>query len=201
MPEQFVRPYGGRRRVGQNTRGGYFRSSNPWTFRFLPGVAIGYLMKIWFDQNKQTGKSGRKPAAPNKATPSTTPSKKKAPPFPADTKLKMVLVVRSDLGMGTGKIAAQCSHATVGTYKSILNGNKPLLSMWEKQGQPKIVLKCKDIVELNQISEEAGRRDLKTYMVSDAGHTQVTAGSVTVLAVGPGPVDVVDSVTGRLKLL
>ena len=33
-----------------------------------------------------------------------------------------VLIVRGDLGMGTGKIAAQCSHATIGIYKSILNG-------------------------------------------------------------------------------
>ena len=28
--------------------------------------------------------------------------------------LKMVLVVRQDLAMGKGKIAAQCSHATLG---------------------------------------------------------------------------------------
>ncbi len=29
----------------------------------------------------------------------------------------MVLVVRTDLGMGKGKIAAQCGHATLGAYK------------------------------------------------------------------------------------
>ncbi|PIK56816.1 putative peptidyl-tRNA hydrolase 2, mitochondrial [Apostichopus japonicus] len=30
---------------------------------------------------------------------------------------KMVLVVRQDLKMGKGKVAAQCSHAAVGCYK------------------------------------------------------------------------------------
>lgn len=33
---------------------------------------------------------------------------------------KMVLVVRNDLKMGKGKIAAQCSHATLGLYKKVL---------------------------------------------------------------------------------
>ena len=30
---------------------------------------------------------------------------------------KLVLVVRTDLGMGKGKIAAQCGHATLACYK------------------------------------------------------------------------------------
>ena len=31
--------------------------------------------------------------------------------------MKMVLVVRTDLDMGKGKIAAQCGHATLAAYK------------------------------------------------------------------------------------
>ena len=38
------------------------------------------------------------------------------------------------------------------------------------------------------------------YLVRDAGRTQIAAGSRTVLAVGPGPVDLIDKVTGKLKL-
>lgn len=30
---------------------------------------------------------------------------------------KLVLVVRTDLGMGKGKVAAQCGHATLACYK------------------------------------------------------------------------------------
>ena len=37
--------------------------------------------------------------------------------FPDDA-YKMVLVVRRDLGMNKGKIAAQCGHAVLGCYKA-----------------------------------------------------------------------------------
>ena len=48
---------------------------------------------------------------------------------------KMVLVVRTDLGMGVGKIAAQVGHAVLGAYKNILESNdirhKEALFNWE----------------------------------------------------------------------
>ena len=47
-------------------------------------------------------------------------------------------------------------------------------------------------------AEAAG---LPTYVVQDAGRTEVAAGSCTVLAIGPGAKDKVDTVTGELKLL
>ncbi|KAL0299821.1 UNVERIFIED_CONTAM: Peptidyl-tRNA hydrolase 2, mitochondrial [Sesamum radiatum] len=54
---------------------------------------------------------------------------------------KMVLVVRNDLKMGKGKIAAQCSHATLGLYKKILNRAPKSLGRWEMCGQVKVVVK------------------------------------------------------------
>jgi PTH2 family peptidyl-tRNA hydrolase len=59
----------------------------------------------------------------------------------------MVLVVRNDLKMGKGKAAAQCSHATLGCYKKALKSPR-LLSYWEDNGQPKVVLKCEEEKEL-----------------------------------------------------
>lgn len=52
--------------------------------------------------------------------------------------MKLVLVVRTDLKMGKGKIAAQCSHATLKAYKQSSVYNKPMLKAWEKIGQPKV---------------------------------------------------------------
>ncbi|KAG0282670.1 hypothetical protein BGZ98_006664, partial [Dissophora globulifera] len=40
--------------------------------------------------------------------------------FDLQEEYKMVLVVRSDLGMGKGKAAAQCCHATLANYKELL---------------------------------------------------------------------------------
>lgn len=37
---------------------------------------------------------------------------------------KLVLVVREDLKMTSGKIAAQCSHATLGIYRKIIHQHK-----------------------------------------------------------------------------
>ena len=52
-----------------------------------------------------------------------------AAPFAAAEECKMVLVVRTDLGMQKGKIAAQCGHATLGALDKInkynnFNNNK-----------------------------------------------------------------------------
>lgn len=51
------------------------------------------------------------------------------------------------------------------------------------------------------LESQARSLRLPTYMVADAGRTQIAAGSRTVLAIGPGPKSVIDQVTGHLKLL
>jgi len=48
---------------------------------------------------------------------------------------KLVLCVREDLKMSVGKIAAQCSHATLGVYKRIQTS--AVWPKWEKSGQKK----------------------------------------------------------------
>ena len=58
---------------------------------------------------------------------------------------KMVLVVRTDLQMGKGKVAAQCAHAAVDLYKKSLVKCPKLVRQWETFGQAKITLKGKII--------------------------------------------------------
>uniref|UniRef100_A0A2S2NIA8 peptidyl-tRNA hydrolase n=1 Tax=Schizaphis graminum TaxID=13262 RepID=A0A2S2NIA8_SCHGA len=52
---------------------------------------------------------------------------------------KLVLVVRNDLGMTKGKIAAQCSHASVECYKAAMQHKPQMAKMWQMTGQRKIV--------------------------------------------------------------
>ena len=55
--------------------------------------------------------------------------------------MKLILVVRTDLKMGKGKAAAQCSHAAVAAYETLGRTNKTLLDEWKYNGQPKVVVK------------------------------------------------------------
>lgn len=114
---------------------------------------------------------------------------------------KLVLCVRTDLKMQRGKIAAQVGHATLGAYKRAERKNPVALRQWENHAQPKIALQIGSEAQAHRLEKEAKARGLVTYIVYDAGRTQIAAGSMTVLAVGPGPVSLVNQVTGSLKLL
>ncbi|NWJ07493.1 PTH2 hydrolase, partial [Crypturellus undulatus] len=113
---------------------------------------------------------------------------------------KMVLIVRNDLKMGKGKVAAQCSHAAVSAYKQAQRRHPELLKQWEYCGQPKVVLKAPDEEALVQLLADAKQRGLTVSLIQDAGRTQIAPGSRTVLGIGPGPADLIDKVSGHLKL-
>lgn len=113
---------------------------------------------------------------------------------------KMILIVRTDLKMGKGKVAAQCSHAAVSAYKQVQSRNPELLKQWEYYGQPKVVVKVPDEESMLELLSHAKEVGLPVSLIQDAGRTQIAPGSRTVLSVGPGPADLVDIVTGHLKL-
>ena len=52
--------------------------------------------------------------------------------------MKQVMVVRRDLKMGKGKIAAQCCHGSIGSYKRT---DSKLIKKWESDGYAKVVWK------------------------------------------------------------
>lgn len=113
---------------------------------------------------------------------------------------KMILVVRNDLKMGKGKVAAQCSHAAVTAYKQVQRRNPELLKQWEYSGQPKVVVKAPDEDTLIGLLSHAKEVGLPVSLIQDAGRTQIAPGSRTVLGIGPGQADLIDRVTGDLKL-
>ncbi|KAG0251890.1 Peptidyl-tRNA hydrolase protein 2, mitochondrial [Mortierella polycephala] len=120
--------------------------------------------------------------------------------FDLNEEYKMVLVVRSDLGMGKGKAAAQCCHATLANYKELSKKSPKTLTRWEYCGQAKVTLKVDNEEDMLLLQAHARNIGLAAHSIRDAGRTQIAAGSRTVLAVGPGPRSVVDSITGKLKL-
>ncbi|PAV21896.1 PTH2 family peptidyl-tRNA hydrolase [Pyrrhoderma noxium] len=114
---------------------------------------------------------------------------------------KLVLVVRTDLKMSSGKIAAQCAHASLACYKALRTSNPVLLRHWERTGQTKVALRVDNEEEMETLEAMARSLNLCARSIHDAGRTQVAAGSRTVLGIGPGPTRLVNQVTGMLKLL
>lgn len=120
--------------------------------------------------------------------------------------VRMTLVVRQDLKMGKGKAAAQCSHATLALYKKITNSesdayNPEMVKRWEYgNGQAKITLQVPNQEEMDILFAQAISLGVNAYIVHDAGRTQIAAGSATVLGLGPAPKQVLDQITGNLKL-
>lgn len=81
------------------------------------------------------------------------------------------------------------------------SAERKLLARWEKYGQAKIAVQIKSQEEMLELSRKARGMGLTAEVIQDAGRTQIEAGSMTVLGVGPAPRSVVDQVTGGLKLL
>lgn len=98
-------------------------------------------------------------------------------------------------------MAAQCGHATLGAYKRAKKYSSSCLTVWETLGQAKIAVKINSDEEMLALEALAKAKGLVTYIVEDAGRTQIAAGSKTVLAIGPAPKHMFDGITDGLKLL
>lgn len=113
---------------------------------------------------------------------------------------KQVIVVRTDLEMGKGKIASQVGHACVLGAEYVRKSHPEWFSQWWT-GQEKVVVKVPGIKELQSIKRHAIDLDLPWSEVTDAGHTQIAPGTTTCISIGPAPENLIDRVTGDLKLL
>ena len=113
----------------------------------------------------------------------------------------MVIVTRKDLKLSSGKLAAQASHAAV---NCVLTGQRvvpDLTQIWLNNGARKIVCEINDLAALKILYGEARELSLVAELITDAGHTEIPSGTVTVLGIGPNLRSEIDIITGDLKLL
>nr|XP_019010494.1 peptidyl-tRNA hydrolase [Kwoniella pini CBS 10737]OCF49275.1 peptidyl-tRNA hydrolase [Kwoniella pini CBS 10737] len=115
--------------------------------------------------------------------------------------MKLILIINDELKMTKGKIAAQAGHATLACALTLKEANPKLFRAWQNQGQPKIALRCANTEELEILAAQARSLNLCARTIRDAGRTQVAPGSKTVVGIGPGPARLINTVTGKLKLL
>ena len=114
---------------------------------------------------------------------------------------KQVIIVRRDINMGTGKIAAQVAHAAVMGAEKVKTLRREWFKAWLAAGQAKVVVKVKDIEELMTVRKRAEELYLPVVQVQDSGLTQIPSGTITCVGIGPAPSELIDKVTFDLKLL
>lgn len=127
---------------------------------------------------------------------------------------KQVIVMRNDLNMRKGKMAAQAGHAVLGAlmnyplhmlYDEENTGpgrdRLPLLLDWMNDGMRKICVRTDSLQELLEIADHAKQANIVCHVVTDAGHTEFPEPTVTCLALGPDRSIEIDKITGKLKLL
>jgi peptidyl-tRNA hydrolase, PTH2 family len=112
--------------------------------------------------------------------------------------LKQAILVRNDLKLPKGKLAAQAAHASV---EAAMRSEKDKVKEWRMEGMGKIVLKVDDKKELFKYLQMAKDAGLIAALITDAGKTVVAPGTETCMAIGPDDDSKIDDITGSLKLL
>lgn len=109
---------------------------------------------------------------------------------------KMYIVVRKDLDMPPGKMAAQVGHA-VGrlllwhTSEWSMHRGDILDQYFDvtKGNEAKVVLGCQDEKELMELKDLASTHKIPITVVKDAAHTVFKEPTVTCLGIGPVTVE------------
>ncbi|MFX1276157.1 MAG: peptidyl-tRNA hydrolase Pth2 [Promethearchaeota archaeon] len=114
---------------------------------------------------------------------------------------KQVILIRTDLKMGTGKKCAQACHASVSASDLVRIQNKTDWKNWKNTGQKKVVLKVNSMEEMLALYNKLIKEKLLCFIVRDAGLTQLPQGTTTAIGIGPAISSRIDQITGDLKLL
>jgi peptidyl-tRNA hydrolase, PTH2 family len=112
--------------------------------------------------------------------------------------MKQVIVVNQSLKLPKGKLAAQVAHAAVAAF---LETSDEARVNWLEEGMPKVVVQVQDETELRRLLHLALQTGIPASLIEDAGRTVVPEGTVTCLGLGPAADEVLDRLTGELKLL
>lgn len=113
---------------------------------------------------------------------------------------KLAIVVRDDLKMSPGKLAAQVAHAAVTCALEAKAKKTKWFAEWYAEGQRKVVLRAGDLAELRELDNKARAAGLTHTIITDAGLTELPPNTATCLGIGPAPEGEVDKITGSLPL-
>lgn len=112
--------------------------------------------------------------------------------------MKQAILIRTDLKLPKGKMAAQAAHAAV---EAAFRSDKEIIRKWRAEGQMKITLKVDDLKNLHALNQQAKDFGLVTAVITDAGKTVIAPGTTTCVAIGPEEDEKIDKIISKLKLI
>lgn len=114
--------------------------------------------------------------------------------------VKQVIVARTDLNLSAGKLAAQVAHAAVNATEDARSTHTDAYDQWMDGQYTKIVLGGEDAQQVQELADQAQLQSLPSALITDAGHTEIPAGTITAVAIGPAESEQINAVTGDLPL-
>ena len=125
--------------------------------------------------------------------------------------IKQVMVVRKDLNMRKGKIAAQAAHGSMKVFfDRIVSAKSGIMTIaiteemesWINGLFTKICVSVNSEAELESVYQAAIDAGLPASLIIDSGLTEFNGvATKTVVAIGPANSDDIDKITGKLSLL
>lgn len=114
--------------------------------------------------------------------------------------MKQIIVMRTDLGMGIGKMCSQAAHAAMKVTQ--LHSNDERVKEWLGGVFTKIVCEVDSEAALLKVYDKAKKHGLIVERIDDAGRTVFDGvQTLTCIAVGPDTHENLKPVTGRLRLM
>lgn len=121
--------------------------------------------------------------------------------FEGQILVKQAIVIRKDLRMGVGKLIGQACHACLGASEETRHRDLDIWMKWLCEGAKKVVLKVYSLEDLMGLEREARSLGLPKVLIVDRGLTQLPPDTPTTLGIGPAEDEIIDKITGNLKLL
>lgn len=131
---------------------------------------------------------------------------------------KQVIVIRKDLNMPAGKLAAQVAHASWGMFSQNFefikteNGYKVEIEfnennkfhqaskIWFEERFTKVILYVKSEEKLKEIYNKACKKGLPVCFIEDAGFTVFNEPTITCIGIGPAFSEDLIGVTDKLQI-
>lgn len=114
--------------------------------------------------------------------------------------MKQIIVLRKDLSMDVGKLISQACHACLEASETTKKRDLSIWNSWKNGGAKKIIVKVFSLNELLQLQNQAKRLGVPHTLIVDRGLTQLPPNTPTALGIGPWKAEIVDKITGGLKL-